>query len=933
MALDSEQYMNGLGTAVVSEGYKLFNDQRYLDAAKKCGGFLATCSNVGGVVWGSNKSLFGAWGLASLYEITGEQKYLDRAVEFALYALSGQLPSGVWADDHDHDQQIWYHGIITRGLVVLLSVMPTSHPDYTKIEQATYKALNHLRLRQKADGTLLITPSDGSGAHWDGQSAHAVGVAKLRLNWPVINSIRALANGTSGLSPMEPNYNQGMRMIGFGCCLEAYSEGAGNRRAGISADPTSGEAPLTVSFDNTQIKHLSDPDLFGAIDLGREGLEEVRSEVERDDYAGAFVAWARYWVSRRCAPPSPRRGGRMESAEKILAGEIRGWGNVTIKHGPVVDFNADYGSAGKYGFHYWGWSWPLIRAYEKTGDEKYLEGFERLFNQWYEQRDKVEPQRVIWYELGLGIRNRTFIAYYLLPQTTRKVETHQRILKTLLAAGRWLYEEERARGYRSGNWQTHGCLGLIHIGLKVPEFAEAARWVALGVQRMREHAEKDFFADGCHSERVPTSYMLGVYGHIRETAELIGQHEEYKEKAAGLCRGLVKTLEWWAYTTTPLGDLPAINDGSRSKAHARLLASGADAFDRPEVRYVAKTLCGRKVAGECREPRWRSVNFADSGFAVMRSDWTRDARYLGINYGPSGGWHSHRDCLSFELYAFGRALAIDAGIGRTYDDPNHRSWYVTSKAHNQVVVEDANLERSEADGRPATWATLGNVEFFAAEHMGYAKNFGVTIRRSVVFVRPDYWVMFDRAMNSGEKERKLSWYFHSPYGLAARGAGFATRRGVPGILVLPADGSVQTSRTGRGWASVRGLGLGKAYEQIDWVAFDKQVASGEDASYAMLLAPYRTAVPDASIRLGGGSGRGAHIVVVPSAGADIEDHFIFADPARMKYAGNGIMLNGLFAFVRLRAGRPVAFSAVRATKLGFGGEVLLEAAETSDLDG
>ena len=73
-----------------------------------------------------------------------------------------------------------------------------------------------------------------------------------------------------------------------------------------------------------------------------------------------------------------------------------------------------------------------------TNDPKYLDDFERLFNQWYEQRDNVTGGwpglDVVYYELGLGVRNRLFLEFYALPQSDRAVQTHERMLKTLLGA-------------------------------------------------------------------------------------------------------------------------------------------------------------------------------------------------------------------------------------------------------------------------------------------------------------------------------------------------------------------------------------------------------------------------------------------------------------------------------------------------------------------
>jgi len=57
-----------------------------------------------------------------------------------------------------------------------------------------------------------------------------------------------------------------------------------------------------------------------------------------------------------------------------------------------------------------------------------------------------------------------------------------------------------------------------------------------------------------------------------------------------------------------------------------------------------------------------SVNLPQSEFAVMRSNWTRNAMMLIINYGAAAN-HTHEDIMDFELYANGAALAVDAGLG------------------------------------------------------------------------------------------------------------------------------------------------------------------------------------------------------------------------------------------------------------------------------
>ncbi|MBV9470235.1 MAG: hypothetical protein JOZ57_13445, partial [Abitibacteriaceae bacterium] len=136
----------------------------------------------------------------------------------------------------------------------------------------------------------------------------------------------------------------------------------------------------------SKIRSINDEELFAALDLNRPDLAAVGTAVARADYQAAYAAWAAYWpqLVRRghwrgqefvyttpdeaAASLRGAQAGIVNAAEQVLKHNINGWGTVTIQHGPVVDFNADYGVSGKYGFHYWGWAHPLVEAFLLTQD-------------------------------------------------------------------------------------------------------------------------------------------------------------------------------------------------------------------------------------------------------------------------------------------------------------------------------------------------------------------------------------------------------------------------------------------------------------------------------------------------------------------------------------------------------------------------------------
>ncbi len=718
--------------------------------------------------------------------------------------------------------------------------------------------------------------------------------------------------------------------VGFGDFI-LFAGAFGEANTDLREDP---------AYLDQQIKHISDPDLIAALDLNRAGLEDVKRAVDQGDYATAYAAWGKYWDAGpgfayvNVSTPfytieeafnAFRPGSYTATADRVVAHNIMGWGGVTIQHGAVVDFNADYGRSGKYGFHYWGWSRPLLWAYLSTRDTKYLDAFDDLFNQWYEQRDDVvgaiarlDP---IWYELGLGsARNRIFLDFYRLNRGRLSARTHERILKNFLGSARWLNELEK-QGYRPGNWQVMGAYALAELGLNLPEFKEAERWVSLGVYRIEEHLTKDFFEDGCHSERCPSSYSQIVYRDPRNLAHLLERFGGQDDRATALRPRLERTLNHWMYLMSPLGTQPAVNDGGRGRFDRNIFIDGGRAFNRPDLLWVAKNLLGGSIDDAVEPPSSTSVDFRPSGFAVMRMDWTRNSPYMIINYGPWGGGHSHADILSFELFAYGKALAVDAGIGVSYDDPLHGPWYKTSKAHNMLVIDDKNLDRKIAVGENPIWNSQAGMDYFSAEHSGY-RSLGVRHRRHFLFMKPvdpdpqanPYFLVFD-AFSSETEPRKASFMLHSPTPLQRGGtAVFSTE--APGVLVATPD--APAIRQGTGMAHLGGI-ASPGRQLIRWASLDLMTSGdGLVNDLAVVLYPFQSMpLPKVRIRRGENAGPPGTVYLVVEHGS-IVDHIVVTDGSYRTFGANDLSTDAICVVVRTGSdGVYLSHAAVSGTRLIF----------------
>jgi hypothetical protein len=152
-------YEGGLAGAALIKGYEFFGDQRYLTASNNLCNYFVNSLSVPNA--NANFNAFAIRALVANYKHTGNQEYLNQALKYMNAILSFQLDSGMMADDHN--QYIWYHGIITQSMVELLDVMPDSNSKKGVIRYALYKALNHIRRSQNHStystvGVLLKHP-------------------------------------------------------------------------------------------------------------------------------------------------------------------------------------------------------------------------------------------------------------------------------------------------------------------------------------------------------------------------------------------------------------------------------------------------------------------------------------------------------------------------------------------------------------------------------------------------------------------------------------------------------------------------------------------------------------------------------------------------------------------------------------------------------
>ncbi len=181
----------------------------------------------------------------------------------------------------------------------------------------------------------------------------------------------------------------------------------------------------------------------------------------------------------------------------------------------------------------------------------------------------------------------------------------------------------------------------------------------------------------------------------------------------------------------------------------------------------------------------------DIGWITSRSGWDADAvmtgfkcgpmhghkaqRYYDANFGASheiGGGHGHPDVNSFQVYAYGKWLAIDPGYERPKRTDTHNTILIDGKGQlgegstwferKAVMEARASSAILKAEHTPTCDYVVGDAKNIYPAASGLAK-----FHRHFVYLRPDLIVVADDL----EADRQVSWEWllHTEVGFEKRG--------------------------------------------------------------------------------------------------------------------------------------------------------------------
>ncbi len=296
----------------------------------------------------------------------------------------------------------------------------------------------------------------------------------------------------------------------------------------------------------------------------------------------------------------------------------------------------------------------------------------------------------------------------------------------------------------SGNHTIAECAGLIYAGLLFPEMNGAVDWMETGLSILRDESGRQILADGGGIERSPWYHLF-----VLDLVGLVEGLIRYKGHAVpvGISSAVQRGRRFIALLSRTPDDLPRQGDADNGYAlspHLRL--SWGDPVEHKPVE-----------------------TFTDYGLTSVTLGHDVASRLLldhgPLGMGPSYG-HGHADALSLVMDISGKELLVDPGTFSYTGDPEWRSYFRSTPAHNTICVDGRDQAQQATAfqwSRPYTAELVGShliedgVIILHARHNGYA-DVGVEHIRYTIVVPDTAVIVLDQINGAGT--HKLDQYWH-----------------------------------------------------------------------------------------------------------------------------------------------------------------------------
>ena len=317
-----------------------------------------------------------------------------------------------------------------------------------------------------------------------------------------------------------------------------------------------------------------------------------------------------------------------------------------------------------FNLHYFEYLFPLIDAYRKTDDRKYLDKSVEIINCWIDQNPQKSGGEG-WSPYMVDLRLTNWLSYYSYVNEDLDRKFREKLLSSIHEQYTFLschLEKDILGNHYFEDLKTLILCSLFFNNIPV---------LNASLKAFRKECKEEILSDGMHFElslmyhKLILEGMIRVAVALRERGKPDAEIEHYLQPMLDVAWSFEEGLE----------RVPLFNDSGNN---------------------VAKSLQALVTAGKKQfgiQPVYKA-KFENSGFYIFKKDdWKLivDAGQPGPAYIPG---HAHCDAGSFELFKAGKPVIVNCG---TYAyQCKERSFFRSTAAHNTVMVNDT--EQSQCWG-------------------------------------------------------------------------------------------------------------------------------------------------------------------------------------------------------------------------------------------
>ncbi|WP_195251202.1 alginate lyase family protein [Romboutsia sp. 1001713B170207_170306_H8] len=409
----------------------------------------------------------------------------------------------------------------------------------------------------------------------------------------------------------------------------------------------------------------------------------------------------------------------------------------------------------------------LGQAYVLTKDEKYTKTFIRQLTHWIKNVRQVgEAEKTTWRTIEAGIRGENWVKAYSYFSNSEYIneETTRIFVESLKEHGEYLYNNY-CDARKLSNWGVLESHGLLVIGLFLNDKELSEKYVQESLRRLEEQIDLQVMEDGMHWEQSPM-YLNEVLHCYLDTINLCKRNnieipniilEKTKKLAYANLYMKKPNHRQICQSDSDDTDLRDMLSKAAYLFEDGILKFGAyEEIDFESIWSLGYDSIKKYKDINVKCPEHVSYGFEDSGNYYMRSGWSENDNYMYFHCGTLGSGHGHADLLHISLFANGEDYLIDPGR-YTYIEGNEEREYLKScKAHNTTIVDDDEFTKINGSWGYSSVATpikhpfisKDSYDYLEGSHLGYISK-GIFTNRSLIYIKPDIWVLVDRFYGEG----------------------------------------------------------------------------------------------------------------------------------------------------------------------------------------